>query len=773
MVLSIDNFDSAGARDYTAWLDAERPPRVLRRLNRPAELRAFLCAGDGQFVVPVRGARVALARNSGEALFTGYVSAAPEYEYLGWGDRGPVYRYVVRALSDESRLAGRTLPWRIAFVDRPAGDALKQLAEDAAPGAFDTSGIESLDPIAFYSVDSRKDWPAHAAALALRAGASYRAHDGRLFFRPLGAEEHALDERSPGFSPEALKLDASPGPVNDVTIAGAVEPGAFVRDYFLGDGWSLRFDLAEQPFTRSGSVIVEEEYRDATLRPQFWEVRDPTTCLAVSGGKLRISGGSGTLGQTMVSLVEPLELGGGLLLQHGDFSFSAASDALAGALSNGGDGEANCFAAFRLTPSAGETQISAVITGVPAGVSVTTVAGRRYLLATRVYASEVYRETQRVHSSAHPAANARGGQAIAADVRVILQVQEIDPNNPASLVVPATVLFDGWVPAAPPFCRYSLLNAAGLHAEIAFTRLARVADAEVRTCVPAGAWRSRLLGAMSEGAECHIGSAAELWFFPGSLPAANEKIVVSYRARSRAVARVMDEASIAAEALGGDDGRRGAVLALAAPPARTSAECRDAALAVLDDSTQPAWSGAYQTWSDFLASDVHPGDALNVNAPSRGAVFRAIVREVEIEAAGLLDDHCRYRLKFANEAAQPAALEFETAPQAAIPEQATTTLMTDEALPALGAAEIVDVTLTEVMIDAGCDPPANGGFEVRRSDAAWGPDNDRNLAGRFDYRVFTVPRTSRSQTWYVRAYDNSAPPRYSRFTTVLHVDYPE
>src|SRR5512146_615292 len=98
MFLTIDNLDDAGARDYTASLDAERPPRVLRRLNRPSELRAWLYACDAQFVVPARGARVILARSNGERVFTGYAHASPEYEYLGWGERGPLYRYLLHVL---------------------------------------------------------------------------------------------------------------------------------------------------------------------------------------------------------------------------------------------------------------------------------------------------------------------------------------------------------------------------------------------------------------------------------------------------------------------------------------------------------------------------------------------------------------------------------------------------------------------------------------------------------------------------------------------------
>ncbi|HET7891954.1 MAG TPA: hypothetical protein VFL34_10525 [Candidatus Sulfotelmatobacter sp.] len=62
--------------------------------------------------------------------------------------------------------------------------------------------------------------------------------------------------------------------------------------------------------------------------------------------------------------------------------------------------------------------------------------------------------------------------------------------------------------------------------------------------------------------------------------------------------------------------------------------------------------------------------------------------------------------------------------------------------------------------------------EVRAHDYGWGPANSRNLLGRFSTRTFSLPRLGRAQTYFLRLYDNSSPPRYSRYATALHVDYP-
>jgi hypothetical protein len=74
-------------------------------------------------------------------------------------------------------------------------------------------------------------------------------------------------------------------------------------------------------------------------------------------------------------------------------------------------------------------------------------------------------------------------------------------------------------------------------------------------------------------------------------------------------------------------------------------------------------------------------------------------------------------------------------------------------------------------------PPQSGAntttvSEVRAHDYGWGAANDRNLLGRFGTQVFTLPGFVRTQTYFLRLYDASSPPRYSRYTAALHVDYP-
>ncbi|MGC1789770.1 MAG: hypothetical protein WA718_23780 [Terriglobales bacterium] len=62
--------------------------------------------------------------------------------------------------------------------------------------------------------------------------------------------------------------------------------------------------------------------------------------------------------------------------------------------------------------------------------------------------------------------------------------------------------------------------------------------------------------------------------------------------------------------------------------------------------------------------------------------------------------------------------------------------------------------------------------EVRYSDQGWGIGYNGNLVGRFTNSTVTLTRYARAQTYFLRSYDGSGPPKYSRYSTSLHVDYP-
>jgi hypothetical protein len=359
---------------------------------------------------------------------------------------------------------------------------------------------------------------------------------------------------------------------------------------------------------------------------------------------------------------------------------------------------------------------------------------------------------------------------------VVLEVHDIDPANPASQVAQAIVLYDGLLANPPGFASYALINAKSMQCAVAFTRVSLQVDVLLRSTEPGKGARTRRPGALLDGADCKISREPALQFYPQYAPLANETIEVSYRGNGRALARIVDTASISAHQFGVDDGVRGGVRHIGMPAPRTSADCETAALALLDDAGQ-GWSGEYRVWSPFLpagAADIFPGDGFAVNVPSRGAAFTAVVKEVDVDVADVAGENSRYVLRFVDAGDPSLNFAFDSATAQPV----STLIATDKSavgttfLPDLSGAVVTNITSTTVTFDAGFSPGIGEGIEVRRSDAAWGPNNDRNLVGRFTSQSFTVTRFGRVQDFFFRRFDSSTPVKYSRYSAGLHVDYP-
>ena len=780
MKLTIDNLGGLGPQDYTAFVDSSKSPSLVRKLNSPAELKFGLVAGTGDLVVPAIGGRVMLTLSNGNDLFTGYIVETPAYQYVGGADCGSIYRYEIDALSDVMLMDKKAPPPHPPFVDRSAGSAFEQLTAEALPGWFDVSGVQAGDPIPYYSVDPAKKWTASAAEIALSARCAYRDDNGNLFFTPVTANTYALAEDAPTFSPGDLQLLSVNRLVNDLTILGPLEPSAHVKDYFCGDGYTTYFYMSQVPFTRSSLValynrtILEEIYTE--LDPTHWTVTDPLGVITVRNGQLQVAGGTGVDGQTLLNFIEKVELGGATMIEHGDVVFNAASDGVIGGLYAGPVSMAGCLAGFLITPLGDYCNIQALVEGSARGAALATQAGHHYVFTTMLYPTEAYRMQQVFHSSLHPSGSPRGGGAVACDVRIVLEVQDIDPTNPATQIAPATVLFDDIIPDAPGFCTYALINAGRIQCSLAFTYIWLPVDALVRGTLPGEDTVTILTGSLLDGAECEVTTAPALEFYPEYIPAANELIEVSYRGQGHAVARIINSASIGAHQRGADDGVRGSVREIGLPVPRTDADCEIAALALLDDAGQ-GWSGEYQAWSQFLpggAADIFPGDGLAVNAPSRMASFTAVVSEVNVQILDIAGENSRYTLKFVD-AGNPS-LDFAFVAALMKQTQVLTPIDVTEVgnyyLADLTDAEVTNVTSTTVTIDVGFVPVAGGGIEVRYSDEGWGVGYNGNLVGRFTSESFTLTRYARAQTYFLRSYDGSGPPKYSRYSAALHVDYP-
>jgi hypothetical protein len=181
------------------------------------------------------------------------------------------------------------------------------------------------------------------------------------------------------------------------------------------------------------------------------------------------------------------------------------------------------------------------------------------------------------------------------------------------------------------------------------------------------------------------------------------------------------------------------------------------------------WSGTYKGTRNSFASDVWPGDALLLNAPSTDLTAQVVVRTVKVSYRASYPDLVEYAIAFANDWAEDLAIKTSA------------TVPADAWLPAPVAptvlANISGLTVTTlngstVGINTGITPPSGGGFEIRRRDFAFMPGEDPGLVVRATQPNITFSREAANERFYIRMYDGATPPNYSEFSTALFINLP-
>jgi hypothetical protein len=251
---------------------------------------------------------------------------------------------------------------------------------------------------------------------------------------------------------------------------------------------------------------------------------------------------------------------------------------------------------------------------------------------------------------------------------------------------------------------------------------------------------------------------------------AGETVTVSYRPCSRAIARLEDAASIAAEAAGGMPGTARWLGKVLRPLARSSTDCESAAQAVLSfaSSRAAAIAGSYASINP--TADVWPGDVLSIIANRQ--TINVVVRRVAITDGNARPELLTYRIAFANDWAESlgVTLSEAIAPDSFLPP--TAQAAPGQVLANLQQLTVVSATATTLQLDAGTAPPIGGGFEVRLRNWDFGPGVDQNLVLRTPVRSFSIPRSAQVERYYIRMFDASNPPLYSRLSSAVFTNLP-
>jgi hypothetical protein len=759
--------------DYTSALDASHPLTIERKLNECSECRFWLTISKtGGLAVPVRNQLLAISGDNGAIYFTGYIVAAPLPEYAGVGVAGPRYRFAIEALSDEVLLDQLAMPAIAGITGETAASLMSGLATHSGFAALTMEGQSSGLAVRSFVPDRGASWSKSAKQVADMARAAFRSVNGVLTLVPIQSVVHSLGETDGSLSPENLTLASSVDrvPVNDVTLCGGLEPTAYVTEYFRGAGVTSTFYLGAVPFSpASSSTIIRELFDEEAIDARVWANTGVKGSFTLGAGGLAICGGNGVEGQTVLSWLDPVEMGGTLLLEAVGVNLAAGSAGIVAGFFDGGTDSSSCTVGFQVSAQqgSGNVTLQPLVQGMPAGTAFSAKPSNQYTLRLRIHSPECYRALAIYRSSGDNGAVTAGGNWNLSPGKVQLEVQEF-VNGVGGMPV---TLYDGAVASLPGTCQVVAASSMNLMGSMRALRLTNLGSGWVVSTPSSGGTYTRRLGSPAEGGECELQSGGKLQFQTGFVPVAGEIVAVSYRTTGRAMGRAVNMEKQQSLQQSGLPAVSSWVGSVTEPPARCSADCRNAAMVTAQTSADDSGllSGTYSGSNFEFASDVWPGDALLLNAPSANLDSQVVVRKVNLSYRSSLPDFIEYGITFANDWAEDLAIKRNsTVPNDAwLPAPVAPTVLQN-----LSRLAVTSVNGSTVAINTGISPPAGGGFEVRRRDFEFMAGTDPGLVTRSSVANISFSRESANDRFYIRMHDGASPPNYSEFSAALFINLP-
>jgi hypothetical protein len=761
-------------QDYTAALDAVQPLTIERKLNEPSICQIWLSLpNSGSLAMPSRNQALAVTGDDGTPYFTGYIAVSPLPEYAGLAIEGPRYRIAIQALSDEVLLDQLLMPPSTGATGETAGALMTALVTHNGSTALSTQGLNLAATVSHFVPNPGAPWSKSAGQVASLARAAYRAVNGALVLTPVQNTLHSLNETDGSLDLANLGFTASVkrALANDVTVCGEHEPVAYVTEYFLGDGVTTQFFLAADPYfpAAAKSILIGELFNEPQIDTRLWGNPGGNGFFSIGAGGLVMNGGNGVDGETLLTWLDPVEMGGTLLLEAEGVTLSPGSTGILAGFFIGLETLAGCTAGLQATAQTGTGAVTLqpIVQGAAAGSTFAVNPANQYTLRVRVHCAESERALAIYRSFGDSGAITAGGKWVLSPGKILIELQEFVGGVGA---MPVT-LYDGAIANLPGSCMVVAASSINLIGTMRALNLTNLGSGWVVSTPPSGATYTRSVGTTAEAAECHLERTGKVVFYAGFAPVVGEQIAVCYRTLGRAVGRAVNTASQTALAQAGMPAEAAWIGSVTHPPARSSADCRNAALVIEQAAAgvSALWSGSYKGSRLSFAGDVWPGDALLLNAPSANLDAQVVIRSVKVSYRASYPDQVRYSISFANDWADDLAIKTST------------TVPADSWLPAPIAptvlANLTNLTVTSlsggtVAINTGVTPPAAGGFEIRRRDFAFMPGNDPGLVMRGSLPNMTFPRATANDRFYIRMYDGSTPPNYSEFSTALFINLP-
>lgn len=760
-------------QDYSASLDAAHPLTIERRLNEPTVCQFWLSLPpQGTLAAPVRNQAVAVTGDDGTPYFTGYIAASPLPEYAGLAIEGPRYRLAIRAISDELLLDQIPAAPINAASGMTAAQLMQSLVTHTRSAALATQALSVQTPVSSFAAAPGAKWSEAAGRLACQARAAYRAQGGVLQLAEIPSAVHPLSETDGTLNLAALSFTSSArrALANDITVCGEHEPVAYVTEYFLGDGVTAQFNLAERPWfpPASKATIIDELFNQPNIDLAVWNAGG-SGFLSLGAGGLAMNGGSGIDGQTMLTWIDAIELGGTLLMEASGISLATGSNGVLSGLYVGSDTISGCIAGFQVNaqPGAGAVTVQPVVQGQAMGITYSINPSNLYTLRIRLHCPECERTLATYRSFGDAGAITYGGQTNNAPAKLLFEIQEC-VNGVAGMPV---TLYDGAVSSLPPACSVVAASLITMYGSMRAFRVSNQGTGWVVSTPASGNPYTRRVGSPAQAGECSLDRAGRLVFNAGFIPLPGEQVTVNYRTLGRAAGRAVNVASQQALAASGLPAVAQWIGSVTNPPPRSSADCRNAASTMVAAAAgvSALWSGSFQCSNATLASDVWPGDALLLNAPSLALDSQVVVRAVKLSYASSSPDLVVYDISFANDWADDLAIKTSDS----VPADAWLPVpVSASVLPNLTSLTVTALTGNTVTINTGIPAPSGGGFEIRRRDFAFAPGEDSDLVMRGSQQAMTFSRETAGDRFYIRMYDGSTPPNYSEFSTALFINLP-
>jgi hypothetical protein len=721
--LLINNGDGKGDVDYTHYVIPESID-IEDSLNTPTLLAFTLANVDPVFKAPVRSAYVKLLSTlsplsaTGAYIATGFVTNSPEWKFLGMGPHagGQAFQHYeidVKVTSDEYLLNIKSVPFIAAYINRTMGQILSDIANSLAPGFFDTSNVQAADMVPYFSYDPTSKWADIAKQFGDQAQYRYKVIGKKIYFAPygdapLGISYDETKQTQKQFVPGALKTGVLSVPlVNDAIVIGEVEPQQAHDDYFVGDGFTGNFPVKYTMFHGESEVLLQDDWSEQQFNTAQWNVRDLLGQFTLAGALNSIVSGGNVasgLGVNYILAKNGVELGGHVVIQHGECQFNDASVGIIGGLYNntGNLSAANCIAGFDIrntasviTTASGANgiQICPIVSGALVGTPVVTVQNHHYILQTSITARRWSRYSQIYRTLA---GTPFGDQYLPAQAEVTFTITDVDLaqayniatlNNPfLPQYIPTIIKYTSTGQNLPTFAAYSIFNSVSLNLTLNYTLLSNPPQALLQVAalsgaqvinplaltggqlppfdpqdplsmpigVPVGPYKHYPMGFGFQDATATVnksGDTDQLQFYSDRIPGVGARIRFQAWQEGHAVSRVQDPVSIAQESIiVGDNGLRTAIMSDMKPVPRTSDECDLAAEAVIVDREATEYDGSYAVESYFAdPTQDYPrsGRWFNVTSPQRGiSGAQFLTRSVKISVLEMFQEILQYEISF-------------------------------------------------------------------------------------------------------------------------------